>query len=71
MVAKDLRESKVGTELMEKCIQFIYDEFGKVPIKISAQKHLENFYNKFGFLSTGKEYNEDSIPHVEMLLEIK
>ncbi len=71
VVAKDLRESKVGTELMEKCIQFIYDEFGKVPIKISAQKHLENFYNKFGFISTGKEYNEDSIPHVEMLLEIK
>jgi ElaA protein len=29
---------------------------------------LEKFYNKSGFVSTGKEYFEDEIPHVEMLL---
>ncbi|MNY25366.1 putative acyltransferase [compost metagenome] len=56
---------------MEKCIQFVHEEFGKVPIRISAQKHLEKFYNKSGFVSTGKEYFEDEIPHVEMLLNIE
>jgi ElaA protein len=46
---------------------FAMDEFGKVPVRISAQKHLEQYYNKHGFKSTGKEYLEDDIPHVEML----
>ena len=52
---------------MDRCIKFVYEEFGVVPIKISAQKHLESFYNKNGFVSTGKEYFEDEIPHVEMI----
>lgn len=56
-----------GHELMEKCMAFSKDEFGSVPIRISAQKHLETYYEKHGFKSTGKEYLEDDIPHVEML----
>ena len=28
---------------------------------------LESYYNKHHFISTGKEYLEDEIPHVEML----
>ncbi|MFY7991631.1 MAG: GNAT family N-acetyltransferase [Fluviicola sp.] len=61
------RGTGVGLELMDRCIKFVYEEFGVVPIKISAQKHLESFYNKNGFVSTGKEYFEDEIPHVEMI----
>jgi ElaA protein len=53
---------------MHHCVEFIQAEFGKVPIRISAQKHLEKFYNGHLFFSTGKEYLEDGIPHVEMLL---
>jgi ElaA protein len=49
-------------------VKFAHEEFGLVPIRLSAQKHLENFYNRTGFISTGKEYLEDTIPHVEMLL---
>lgn len=64
----DFRGSGVGIELMERCVKFAQEEFGIVPIRISAQKHLEAFYNKSGFVSTGKEYFEDEIPHVEMLL---
>ncbi|MNJ84996.1 putative acyltransferase [compost metagenome] len=68
VLTAECRGAGVGIELMEKCVQFVYEEFGKVPIRISAQKHLEKFYNKSGFVSTGKEYYEDEIPHVEMLL---
>ena len=64
----DFRGEGVGIELMERCVRFAHEEFGVVPIRISAQKHLESFYNKTGFTSTGKEYLEDDIPHVEMLL---
>jgi ElaA protein len=52
-------------------MRFAEDEFGKVPIRISAQKHLENYYNKHEFFSTGNEYLEDDIPHVEMLFTPK
>jgi ElaA protein len=61
-----LRGSGLGHEIMKESLKFILDEFGKVPVKISAQKHLENFYEAHGFKSTGKEYLEDDIPHVEM-----
>jgi ElaA protein len=40
---------------------------GKVPIRISAQAHLEKFYQTHRFKFTGKSYLEDGIPHVEMI----
>jgi ElaA protein len=64
---EEIRGKGIGHQLMEESMKFINEEFGVVPIRISAQKHLENYYNKHGFVSTGKEYLEDDIPHVEML----
>lgn len=68
VIDDSIRGKGVGHELMEVSMKFVGEEFGKdAPIRISAQKHLENYYNKHGFKSTGKEYLEDDIPHVEML----
>jgi ElaA protein len=67
VIDEPIRGRGAGHELMKKSMTFIAEEFGNVPIRISAQKHLENYYNEHGFLSTGKEYLEDNIPHVEML----
>ncbi|MYN01280.1 GNAT family N-acetyltransferase [Pseudoduganella sp. DS3] len=36
-------------------------------IRIGAQAHLENFYGSFGFQAVGEPYDEDGIPHLEML----
>lgn len=55
-----------GRQLMEEAMAFCKAEFGDVPVYLSAQKYLESFYNKHNFFSTGKEYLEDGIPHVEM-----
>lgn len=68
VIEETIRGEGLGHELMHHCIEFIHAEFGIVPIRISAQKHLEKFYNGHLFFSTGKEYLEDGIPHVEMLL---
>ncbi len=62
-----IRGNGIGHQLMDQSMKFINEEFGSVPVRISAQKHLENYYNKHNFISTGKEYLEDEIPHVEML----
>ncbi len=48
-------------------MHYVNEEFGKVAIRISAQKYLEGYYCKHKFLSTGNEYLEDNIPHIEML----
>lgn len=67
VIDESSRGQGIGHELMTQSMTFVKDEFGDVPIRISAQKHLENYYGKHGFVSTGKEYLEDDIPHVEML----
>lgn len=55
-----------GHTLLDFCICFIEEEMDASVIMLSAQKHLEEFYSSHGFSSTGKEYLEDGIPHVEM-----
>ena len=61
------RGTGAGHALMRSCMEFIENQFGKVLVRLSAQSHLEKFYNQHQFISTGKEYLEDGIPHVEML----
>jgi len=67
VIDESFRGKGVGHKLMVKCMNFISEEFGNVPVRISAQSHLEKYYNKHGFVGTGKEYLEDDIPHMEML----
>ncbi len=61
------RGTGAGHDLMRSCMEFIENQFGKVPVRLSAQSHLEKFYMHHQFVSAGKEYLEDGIPHVEML----
>ncbi len=70
-IDESARKKGNGHVLMEKCMKYINDEFGATNIRISAQSHLEKYYQKHGFASTGKNYLEDDIPHVEMLFELK
>lgn len=67
VIDDEIRGHGIGHELMDRCIEFCGVEFGNSQIRISAQKHLEQYYGKHDFLTTGNEYLEDGIPHVEML----
>jgi ElaA protein len=66
VIDEEARGQGLGHDLMDECMKYAIVEFGNSPILISAQKHLENYYGKHKFVSTGKEYLEDGIPHVEM-----
>ena len=68
-IRSDFRGKELGHEIMRKALEFIDNEYGKCDIRISAQAHLQSYYEKHAFKSTGKEYLEDGIPHVEMLFE--
>ncbi|MGB1728547.1 MAG: GNAT family N-acetyltransferase [Crocinitomicaceae bacterium] len=70
VVHEDYRGTGLGNQLMADSMNFVRDKYGEVPVRLSAQKHLENYYGNHGFKSTGKEYLEDGIPHVEMLYNI-
>jgi ElaA protein len=52
---------------MKECMNFIQKQYGKVAVRISAQCYLTRFYEGFGFHTVGEEYEEDHIPHIEML----
>jgi len=64
------RGTGLGRKLMLAAIEECNRIWGNVPIRISAQTYLLDFYSSLGFSSTGKEYLEDGIPHTEMLFSI-
>jgi ElaA protein len=58
-----------GNQLISFCLDQCNSLFPGASIKISAQAHLERFYNKHRFVTTGEAYLEDGIPHIGMLLK--
>lgn len=56
-----------GRQLMQEGICRISALYPNAPIRISAQAYLETFYNRFGFVRISDNYDEDGIPHLEML----
>lgn len=56
-----------GRALMEEGIARLRSLYPNAPIRISAQQYLEAFYYSLGFRPVSEPYDEDGIPHVEML----
>lgn len=63
------RKLGIGITLMEKSIQYTLQGYATNKIRIGAQLYLKSFYENLGFTIQGNEFLEDSIPHIEMLLE--
>jgi ElaA protein len=67
ITAPEARGTGLGRELMRRGIAAC----GAVPIRIGAQAHLEKFYGELGFVRASELYDEDGIPHIEMLRHSK
>jgi ElaA protein len=65
-VAEIARGSGVGHELISKAVAVCSTSFPNIDIKISAQEHLSNYYQKHGFKPISDMYLEDDIPHIAM-----
>ena len=61
------RNKQIGFELVKTAIMVINVHFKQYDIAISAQEHLEDFYNRLDFKRKGKSYLEDGIPHIKMV----
>jgi ElaA protein len=63
ITAPETRGTGLGKELMRRAIAAC----GNVTIRIGAQAHLEKFYGELGFVRASEIYDEDGIPHIEMV----
>ena len=61
------KSSGLGKEIIKKGKEKCYQLFPDNLIKISAQIHLQEFYESLGFKRQGEPYDEDGILHIEML----
>ena len=57
----------LGRELTERGIARLVERFPGTAIRISAQHYLQRFYESLGFQAEGDVYDEDGIPHIEMV----
>ena len=65
-----VRGTGLGRELVRRVISASAQVWPQQGIRISAQAYLDRFYRGFGFAAVGQPYDEDGIPHVEMLLQL-
>lgn len=65
------RGKNYGHKLVAYALEECRKRFSGQPVKISAQAHLEEFYNTHGFTAEGKPYLEDDIPHIAMVCNQK
>ncbi|WP_214826384.1 GNAT family N-acetyltransferase [Exiguobacterium algae] len=59
------RGNGYSRRLMEEAVK----DFGSKTLYLQAQTYVEPFYESFGFKRTSDVYEEDGIPHVDMLRE--
>jgi ElaA protein len=67
LTAPAYRRTGAGLELMKTSIRLTLETFNCTEIKIGAQVYLTNFYQSLGFQPSSSEYQEDGIPHMEMI----
>ena len=68
ITSAEARGTGLGMLLVREGITRLHALHGSTPIRIGAQRYLLRFYERLGFRTTGLDYDEDGIPHSEMLL---
>jgi ElaA protein len=67
VTAPEVRGTGVGKALMAEALRRIESLAPGQPIKIAAQRRIEDFYLALGFRTISAPYEEDGIIHVDML----
>jgi ElaA protein len=67
LTAPAARRTGLGRELVDRMVVGCAEAWPGRAIRISAQAHLQTFYEVAGFSAVGAPYAEDGIPHIEMV----
>lgn len=68
-VLKEWRNKGLGKALLEEAVRICRAQ-GSASVRLSAQTHAVQFYQKAGFKQTSEEYTDVHIPHVDMQLDL-
>ncbi|RPH36982.1 GNAT family N-acetyltransferase [bacterium] len=71
VTAPEVRRKGLGRALMQEGIRRTRELYPGQAIKLSAQRYLEGFYGSLGFIINGEPYEEDGIPHINMVMAQK
>ncbi|WP_336824424.1 GNAT family N-acetyltransferase [Sporosarcina sp. USHLN248] len=71
IVHEDQRGKGVSHILISKAVEFMIKNFHAEKIQLQAQLHLQQLYGSHGFEVIGEPYEDDGIPHIDMLLAKK
>lgn len=67
LTVKQARGTGLGKELLGIALLHMEREYRNQSVRISAQQYLQEFYAGYGFEKASEPYDEDGIPHIEML----
>ncbi|MCW8833828.1 MAG: GNAT family N-acetyltransferase [Colwellia sp.] len=69
VTSSEVRGQGAGHQLLQQGIAQCLRQNAELPIKISAQEHLQAYYARQGFATVSDVYLEDGINHVAMIRE--
>lgn len=67
-VLRDARGTGLGAALIREAVAIFRAMPGITRVKLGAQTHAVGFYERFGFVATGPQYDDAGIPHRDMVL---
>ena len=67
LTTASVRGRGLGRTLMLKAIEEVERRWPNKAIRVSAQEHLQAFYGSLGFEPESAVYDEDGIPHLDMV----
>lgn len=67
VTAPAARREGLGRELVRRGLALLDERWPGAGCRIGAQAYLVRFYEGFGFRTVGDVYDEDGIPHVDMV----
>ena len=70
LVVPQYRRQQLARALMQRALQEIAQRFGPLPVCLSAQVYLRDFYAGLGFVAQGEVYDEDGIAHLAMRWDV-
>jgi ElaA protein len=69
VTAAAARGTGLGHALVERGLAECRRLWPGTDVYLSAQAHLQEFYERHGFIAVGGPYDEDGIPHIGMLAQ--
>jgi ElaA protein len=67
IVDASARGQQLGRQLMDRALASCERRWPGRAVQVAAQAHLEEFYGGLGFVRVSEVYDDDGIPHVDMV----